>query len=281
MVFPVRKRSRPSRKDKKTMSEKNERKIPVLAIRNLKKNYGDLEVLKGISLDVYKGDVIAVLGLSGGGKSTFLRCLNLLEEPDFGNILFHGQDLVNDKVKLEKLRAKMGMVFQSFNLFNNMDVLKNVMYAQEKVLRRSKQEAYARAKEALEEVGLWDHHKFRVENLSGGQKQRIAIARALVMDPDIMLFDEPTSALDPMMVGEVLKVMQRLAKKGMTMMVVTHEMGFAKDVSNRIIFMDEGRIVEESEDPESFFRHAKSQEARKFLGQKEGFLTTPQAKLNY
>lgn len=258
---------------------KTENRIPVLAIRDLKKKFDNLEVLKGISLDVYKGDVIAVLGLSGGGKSTFLRCLNLLEEPDSGSIVFHGYDLIHDKVSLSKIRSKMGMVFQSFNLFNNMDVLKNVMYAQEKVLKRNKKEAYERAKEALEEVGLWDHAHYRVNNLSGGQKQRIAIARALVMDPDIMLFDEPTSALDPMMVGEVLKVMQRLAKNGMTMIVVTHEMDFAKNVSNRIVFMDQGKIVEESDDPSSFFACAKSEAAKKFLGQKEMISSPRQSRL--
>lgn len=241
-------------------------KAPILAVRNLVKGFDKNQVLNGVSLDVYKGDVIAVLGSSGGGKSTFLRCLNLLEQPDEGEIYFHGYDLVHDKVNLNKLRAKMGMVFQSFNLFNNMDVLKNVLYAQEVVLKRSKKEAYQRAKSALEEVGLWDHKDYRVDNLSGGQKQRVAIARSMVMDPDIMLFDEPTSALDPMMVNEVLKVMQKLAKNGMTMIVVTHEMSFAKNVSNRVVLMAGGRIVEESENPPEFFQHPQTPQAQKFLG---------------
>lgn len=246
------------------MTSTNE--MPILAVRNLSKRFDDLQVLNNVSLDVYPKDVIAVLGQSGGGKSTFLRCLNLLEEPDDGSIYFHGYDLVHDKIKLNKLRAKMGMVFQSFNLFNNMNVLENVMYAQINVLHRTHEEALKRAQQALDEVGLLDHADYRVNNLSGGQKQRVAIARSLVMDPDIMLFDEPTSALDPMMVGEVLKVMQRLAKNGMTMIVVTHEMSFAKNVSNRIVFFDDGKIVEESSNPIEFFSSPKTEQARKFLG---------------
>lgn len=244
----------------------NNENTPVLAVRNLSKRYDDLQVLDNVSLDVYKKDVIAVLGQSGGGKSTFLRCLNLMEEPDSGSIYFRGYDLVNGKVKLNQLRAKMGMVFQSFNLFENMNVLKNVTYAQEKVLHRSHDEARVRAESALEEVGLLDHKDSMISNLSGGQKQRVAIARSLVMDPEIMLFDEPTSALDPMMVGEVLKVMQRLAKEGMTMIVVTHEMEFAKNVSNRIVFFDKGHIVEESHNPEKFFKNPQSEAAKPFLG---------------
>lgn len=244
----------------------NNENMPVLAVRNLSKRYDNLQILDGISLDVYKKDVIAVLGQSGGGKSTFLRCLNLMEEPDEGSIYFRGHDLVNEKVKLNQLRAKMGMVFQSFNLFENMNVLRNVAFAQEKVLHRSADEAKRRAEDALAEVGLLDHKDFMVSNLSGGQKQRVAIARSLVMDPDIMLFDEPTSALDPMMVGEVLKVMQRLAKEGMTMIVVTHEMEFAKNVSNRIVFFDNGHIVEESHNPEEFFKNPQSESAKTFLG---------------
>ena len=206
------------------MTSTNE--MPILAVRNLSKRFDDLQVLNNVSLDVYPKDVIAVLGQSGGGKSTFLRC---------------------------------------FNLFNNMNVLENVMYAQINVLHRTREEALKRAQQALDEVGLLDHADYRVNNLSGGQKQRVAIARSLVMDPDIMLFDEPTSALDPLMVGEVLKVMQRLAN-GMTMIVVTHEMSFAKNVSNRIVFFDGGKIVEESSNPIEFFSSPKTEQARKFLG---------------
>lgn len=242
-----------------------EERTPILAVRNLKKGFEGMHVLKGVSLDVYPKDVIAVVGASGGGKSTFLRCLNLLEEPDEGSVIFHGYDLVNDKINLNKLRAKMGMVFQSFNLFNNMNVLENVVFAQMNVLHRTREEAVERAKSALDEVGLLDHMEYRVSNLSGGQKQRVAIARSLVMDPDIMLFDEPTSALDPLMVGEVLKVMQRLANDGMTMIVVTHEMNFAKNVSNRIVFFDRGYIAEDTT-PEKFFKHPDTEAAQKFLG---------------
>lgn len=242
-----------------------EERTPILAVRDLKKGFEGMHVLKGVSLDVYPKDVIAVIGASGGGKSTFLRCLNLLEEPDGGSVIFHGYDLVNDKLNLNKLRAKMGMVFQSFNLFNNMNVIENVTFAQKEVLHRSEEEALERAKKALEEVGMLDHMGYRVSSLSGGQKQRVAIARSLVMDPDIMLFDEPTSALDPMMVGEVLKVMQRLANNGMTMIVVTHEMNFAKNVSNRIVFFDRGHIAEDTT-PSEFFENPKTEAAKKFLG---------------
>lgn len=238
--------------------------LPVLAVRDLRKRFASLDVLKGISLDVYQGDVIAVLGSSGGGKSTFLRCLNLLEQPDSGSIYFHGRDIVHDRTDLDRLRSHMGMVFQSFNLFNNMDVLKNVMYAQEVVLKRSKAEAQARAEDALAKVGMLDHAHYRVNNLSGGQKQRVAIARALVMDPDIMLFDEPTSALDPEMIGEVLSVMKDLANHGMTMIVVTHEMSFAKNVANKIVFMDNGTICEMGS-PDCFFNAPKSDRAKAFL----------------
>lgn len=237
---------------------------PVLLIRDLEKSFEGKKILKGISLDIYKGDVISVLGSSGGGKSTFLRCLNLLETPDSGHIYFHGKDILSEKVNVNELRSHLGMVFQQFNLFNNMTVLKNVMYAQMKVLKRSREEAKRRAIETLTKVGMVDYINQNATSLSGGQKQRVAIARALVMDPEIMLFDEPTSALDPKMINEVLSVMKSLATS-MTMIVVTHEMSFARDVSNRIIFIDNGYIVEESTNPQQFFTHPKSEQAQAFL----------------
>lgn len=242
----------------------SEMEKPILAVRDLRKHFDDLQVLNGISLDVYKGDVIAVLGSSGGGKSTFLRCLNLLETPDSGNIYFRNEELVHGHVDLNILRAHMGMVFQSFNLFANMDVLRNCTYAQRIVLKRSKEEAEKRAIEALNEVGMGNFIHARVASLSGGQKQRVAIARSLVMDPDLMLFDEPTSALDPEMIGEVLRVMRNLAEHGMTMIVVTHEMSFAKHVANRIVFIDNG-VICETGDPTSFFEHPKTERAKDFL----------------
>lgn len=238
--------------------------VPILAVRNLHKGFDNQAVLKNISLDVYKGDVIAILGSSGGGKSTFLRCLNLLEKPDSGSIYFQGHDIANENIDLNHLRSQMGMVFQQFNLFYNMNVLKNCTYAQIKVLHRSKEEAIERAKQALDKVGMLSFMKQSVASLSGGQKQRVAIARALVMDPQLMLFDEPTSALDPQMIGEVLKVMKELASS-MTMIVVTHEMSFAKDVSNRVIFFDKGQIAEESNDPKEFFSDPKSEAGQAFL----------------
>lgn len=240
--------------------------LPILAIRDLKKSYEEVKVLKGISLDVYPKDVVVVLGPSGCGKSTFLRCLNLLESPDDGHIYFRGWDLIHSTYNLKKVRSRMGMVFQSFNLFNNMDILNNVTFAQEKVLHRSQKEATERAIEALEQVGMKERMHHRVSELSGGQKQRVAIARSIVMDPDIMLFDEPTSALDPLMVNEVLKVMQDLAKNGMTMIIVTHEMNFARNVANRIVFLDKGHIAEISDNPNEFFTNPKCDTAKHFLG---------------
>ncbi len=239
-------------------------KFPLLSVRNLTKSYDGQLILKGISLDVYQRDVIALVGASGGGKSTFLRCLNLLEESDSGSIYFHGHDILHEKVNLNELRTHIGMVFQSFNLFKNMNVLNNCVYAQRKVLHRSKLEAISRAMDALKKVGMEEYQKQDPSSLSGGQKQRVAIARALVMDPEILLFDEPTSALDPQMVAEVLKVMKDLANE-MTMIVVTHEMSFAKDVSNRVVFFDSGLICEESENPREFFLNPKSSQAISFL----------------
>lgn len=241
-------------------------KTPILAVRDLKKSFDGNLILKGISLDVYKGDVIAILSGSGGGKSTFLRCLNLLETPDSGKVYFHGYDLVHQKLKLNKLRTKMGMVFQSFNLFNNMSVIGNVNYAQIRVLHRLPTTAIKCSKEALKKVGLEGKEKNRVSSLSGGQKQRVAIARAMVMEPDIMLFDEPTSALDPLMVEEVFKVIHELAESGMTMLLVTHDMNFARKVSNRVVFLDKGFICEVSSNPNDFFTNAKTPQARNFLG---------------
>lgn len=239
--------------------------LPILAIRDLKKSFDGNKIIKGISLDVYPKDVVVVLGPSGCGKSTFLRCLNLLESPDEGHIYFRGWDLIHSTYNLKKVRARMGMVFQSFNLFNNMDVLTNVTFAQENVLHRSHKEAKERAIEALDQVGMKDKMYHRVNGLSGGQKQRVAIARSIVMDPDIMLFDEPTSALDPLMVNEVLKVIQDLAKNGMTMIIVTHEMNFAKNVANRIVFLDKGHIAEISDNPKEFFTNPKCEKAKHFL----------------
>ena len=236
----------------------------LLQVRSLKKSYEGVPVLKGISLDVQKGDVVSVIGSSGGGKSTFLRCLNLLERPDEGEILFEGENLLARGCDINKVRARMGMVFQQFNLFENMDVLKNCLYAQRKVLKRSKEEAKRRAMDALEKVGMASFATHMPRTLSGGQKQRVAIARSLVMDPDIMLFDEPTSALDPEMIGEVLKVMQALAKNGMTMVVVTHELSFARNVSTRVVFFDRGQIAEEGT-PEDCFNHPKTDRAKAFL----------------
>lgn len=236
----------------------------LLEIKDLKKNFGDKEVLKGISFSVNPGDVIAILGSSGGGKSTMLRCLNLLERPDSGEIIFHDKNILDKRVNINKVRSHIGMVFQSFNLFNNMNVLKNCMYAQEKVLKRKKEEAKERALTALSKVDMSSFINSSVNTLSGGQKQRVAIARALVMDPEIMLFDEPTSALDPEMIQEVLKVMREVALAGMTMIVVTHELSFARDVANRIIFIDNGKICEEN-DPHTFFTSPKTERAKAFL----------------
>nr|WP_304653091.1 amino acid ABC transporter ATP-binding protein [uncultured Ligilactobacillus sp.] len=237
----------------------------MIEIKNLKKNYGKNEVLKDITETVNKGQVICVIGPSGSGKSTFLRCLNVLEKPTSGKIIFDGQDLAHISEKqLNVLREKMGMVFQGFNLFPNMSVLENIKLAPMKVKNVDEKTAAERGKELLDKVGLLDKADQFPDSLSGGQKQRVAIARALAMDPEVILFDEPTSALDPEMVGEVLKVMQDLADSGMTMVVVTHEMGFAREVADEVWFMADG-YVQEIGSPEEIFEHPKSARAKDFL----------------
>ncbi len=236
----------------------------LIKVEGLCKAFGKLEVLKGIDVEIKKGDVAVVIGPSGSGKSTFLRCLNRLEEPTGGAIYFDGEDITSPKANINLHRQKMGMVFQQFNLFPHMTVLKNMTLAPMKLLGKSKAEAEAKARELLRVVGLADRENAYPSQLSGGQKQRIAIVRALCMDPEVMLFDEPTSALDPEMVGEVLEVMKKLAADGMTMVVVTHEMGFAREVGTKIMFMDEGIIMEEAE-PNEFFDSPKSPRATEFL----------------
>lgn len=237
----------------------------IIEIKHLKKSYGQNEVLKDISLSVNKGEVISIIGSSGSGKSTFLRSINLLEEPTAGEILFHGQDVLAKDYNLTEYREKLGMVFQSFNLFENLNVLENAVVAQTTVLKRSREEAEKIAKENLTKVGITEQYwKAKPKQLSGGQKQRVAIARALSVNPEAMLFDEPTSALDPEMVGEVLKTMQDLAKSGLTMIIVTHEMEFARDVSDRVIFMDKGVIAEEGT-PEQIFEHPQQERTKEFL----------------
>ena len=236
----------------------------MISVQGLKKNFENVEVLKGIDIDINQGDVVCVIGASGSGKSTFLRCLNMLEQPTGGSIFFENADLTNDKVDLNKHRQKMGMVFQQFNLFPHMTILENLTCAPIMLKKATKAEAEAKAKDLLERVGLVDRAKDYPNQLSGGQKQRVAIVRALCMDPEVMLFDEPTSALDPEMVGEVLDVMKSLAKKGMTMVVVTHEMGFAREVGNRVLFMDEGKILEEGT-PEAIFGMPKHSRLQDFL----------------
>ncbi|MFW2490020.1 amino acid ABC transporter ATP-binding protein [Clostridium chromiireducens] len=235
----------------------------VISAKNLKKRYGQLEVLKDISVDVTEGEVLCIIGPSGSGKSTFLRCLNGLEEIQSGSINILGQELVNNK-NINKLREEIGMVFQSFNLFPHLTVLENMLLAPLELKKMSKNEATEKAISLLEKVGLKDKKDVYPNTLSGGQKQRVAIARALEMNPKIMLFDEPTSALDPEMVGEVLKVMKDLAQEGMTMVIVTHEMNFAKDVSDRVIFMDQGYILEEGP-PEEIFTAPTSDRCKEFL----------------
>ncbi|WP_302189014.1 amino acid ABC transporter ATP-binding protein [uncultured Streptococcus sp.] len=237
----------------------------IIEIKHLKKSYGQNEVLKDISLSVNKGEVISIIGSSGSGKSTFLRSINLLEEPTAGEILFHGQDVLAKDYNLTEYREKLGMVFQSFNLFENLNVLENAVVAQTTVLKRSREEAEKIAKENLTKVGMTEQYwKAKPKQLSGGQKQRVAIARALSVNPEAMLFDEPTSALDPEMVGEVLKTMQDLAKSGLTMIIVTHEMEFARDVSDRVIFMDKGVIAEEGT-PEQIFEQPQQERTKEFL----------------
>jgi len=225
---------------------------------------GDIKALDGITTQISKGEVVVVIGPSGSGKSTFLRCLNLLEAPTGGKVTFEGVDITNPKTNINKHRQKMGMVFQLFNLFPNMTVLKNLTLAPMKLLGKTKEEAEKRAMELLNRVDLPDRASAYPQQLSGGQKQRVAIVRALCMEPEVMLFDEPTSSLDPEMVGEVLDVMKQLAKDGMTMVVVTHEMGFAREVGTRVLFMDEGKIVEEN-NPEDLFNNPKSDRLKSFL----------------
>ena len=237
----------------------------ILEIKNLKKSYGQNQVLKDISITVKKGEVISIIGSSGSGKSTFLRSINLLETPTDGQILYHGQDVLAKGYNLPHYREKLGMVFQSFNLFNNLNVLENAIVAQTTVLKRERSEAERLAKENLNKVGMTEQYwTAKPSQLSGGQKQRVAIARALSIDPELILFDEPTSALDPEMVGEVLSVMQDLAKSGMTMAIVTHEMGFAYEVADRVIFMDGGVIVEEGT-PQEIFDNTKEDRTKDFL----------------
>ncbi|NMP38128.1 MAG: amino acid ABC transporter ATP-binding protein [Clostridiales bacterium] len=236
----------------------------ILQIKHLSKNFGTNKVLRDIDFSVKTGDVTSVIGASGSGKSTLLRCINLLETPTSGDILYHGENIMKLKGGAPKYRSHVGMVFQSFNLFNNMSVLKNCMIGQIKVLGISKQEAQQTAMHYLEKVGMAQYIKAKPRQLSGGQKQRVAIARALSMKPEVLLFDEPTSALDPEMVGEVLEVMRALATDGMTMIVVTHEMNFAKDISNKVVFMSDGVICEEGS-PEQIFVNPAKQETADFL----------------
>ena len=237
----------------------------ILDIRHLSKSFGSHKVLRDIDFTVNKGDVISVIGASGSGKSTLLRCINLLETPTSGEILYHGANVLSGTVKAHEYRARVGMVFQSFNLFNNMTVLENCIVGQQQVLRRSREEAKKIAMDYLHKVGMAPYINAKPRQISGGQKQRVAIARALAMNPEVLLFDEPTSALDPEMVGEVLSVMQQLAREGMTMLVVTHEMAFARDVSNRVVYMNEGVICEQGS-PEEVFGNPQKQETKDFLG---------------
>lgn len=236
----------------------------VIEIQHLQKSYGDHEVLKDIDFNVNEGEVVCIIGSSGSGKSTLLRCINLLETPSGGSIIYNNENILDDKHDIRAYRTKLGMVFQQFNLFNNMDVLKNCMIGQMNVLKRSQEEAKEVALKYLKVVGMDQFIHAKPKQLSGGQKQRVAIARALSMEPDVLLFDEPTSALDPEMVGEVLATMKELAKSGRTMLVVTHEMGFAKEVSNRVVFMDQGVIVEEGT-PEQIFLNPSKERTREFL----------------
>ena len=241
----------------------------ILEIRHLGKSFGTQEVLRDIDFTVKKGDVISIIGASGSGKATLLRCGNLLETPSSGQILYHGTDVAGRGVNAPEYRSHVGMVFQSFNLFNNMSVLKHCMVGQMKVLKRSKEEARQQALKYLEKVGMAPYINAKPRQISGGQKQRVAIARALAMDPEVLLFDEPTSALDPEMVGEVLNVMQALAQEGMTMLVVTHEMAFARDVSSQVVFMHQGVICEQGT-PAQVFGAPQQQETKEFLARFRG-----------
>ena len=235
----------------------------IFEIENLEKSFGDNEVLKDINFKAKKGEVVSIIGSSGSGKSTLLRCINLLEEPNGGKIKYHGENILDD-LSINNYRTKVGMVFQSFNLFNNMSVLENCVIGQVKVLKKSRQEAVKLAEEFLQKVGMYPFKDAKPTSLSGGQKQRVAIARSLAMNPEVLLFDEPTSSLDPEMVNEVLNVMRDLAEEGLTMLVVTHEMGFARDVSNRVLFMDKG-VIAEDEDSKEFFANPKTKRAKEFL----------------
>lgn len=236
----------------------------IIEIKHLQKSFGKNEVLKDINFSVSKGEVVCIIGSSGSGKSTLLRCLNLLEIPSSGEILFHGQNILEQKISNAVYRAKMGMVFQQFNLFNNLTVLDNCTVGQVKVLKRDAEDAKKKAMEYLDLVGMSQFINAKPNQISGGQKQRVAIARALSMEPEALLFDEPTSALDPEMVGEVLKVMKQLAKSGLTMLVVTHEMSFARDVANRVVFMDNG-VIAEDDVPEVIFNNPSNERTRMFL----------------
>lgn len=236
----------------------------MIEVRNLKKSFGKNQVLKGIDADIHKGEVVVVIGPSGSGKSTFLRCLNLLEIPNEGSIVIEGEEITGKKANVNKIRQKMGMVFQQFNLFSNMNIMRNMCVAPMTVKKTPKDQAEKRALELLQRVGLEEKAESYPQQLSGGQKQRVAIARALAMDPDIMLFDEPTSALDPEMVGEVLAVMKELAASGMTMVIVTHEMGFAREVGDRVLFIDEGVIIEENT-PKELFENPQNPRTKDFL----------------
>ena len=236
----------------------------IVSVCDLQKSFGEREILKGISFDIHRGDVTCIIGPSGSGKSTLIRCVNFLEHPTGGHIEYKGQDVMQAFKKLPLYRTKVGMVFQSFNLFNNMTVLENCMVGQVKVLGKNKEEAKATALKYLKHVGMDSYVNAKPHQLSGGQKQRVAIARALALEPEVLLMDEPTSALDPEMVGEVLRVIRDLAKEGFTMVIVTHEMAFARDVSNRVIFIDQGVIAEEGE-PKELFSNPKNQRTRDFL----------------
>jgi len=236
----------------------------IIEVQHLSKAFGTHEVLKDIDFSVNKGEVVCIIGSSGSGKSTLLRCINLLEKPSGGKIIYKGKNILDDRHDVRAYRTKLGMVFQQFNLFNNHDVLSNCMVGQMKVLKRSKEEAKEVAMKYLKVVGMEQFINAKPRQLSGGQKQRVAIARALSMEPEVMLFDEPTSALDPEMVGEVLKVMKELAESGLTMLIVTHEMGFAKEVSDRVVFMDKGVIAEEGS-PEQIFNNPAQERTREFL----------------
>ncbi len=236
----------------------------ILQVQHLSKSFGSNQVLKDVDFQVHTGDVTCIIGASGSGKSTLLRCINLLEAPTGGEILFHGESILHGKLDASAYRAKVGMVFQSFNLFNNMTVLDNCMVGQVKVLKRSREEARQTAMSFLEKVGMAPYINAKPRQISGGQKQRVAIARALAMGPEVLLFDEPTSALDPEMVGEVLSVMRDLASSGLTMLVVTHEMGFARDVAKEVVFMDNGVIAEHG-DPETIFTRPSQPRTQEFL----------------